>query len=212
MNQWILMTTYQLQESLAAGGWKTVLSKRVFLRREGVPVEIDLTGSPRGGDQLEKTGCRFIELTPADVGPGGIPFLTLSRANKAVRNLRRGWRGFALVCEGMAVGDVWCVTRGKHGDPATHPDLRMLFLQCSEDEAYAFDMFIDPSSRGKNLAVLFHRSLHDILRREGFRKVYGFFWKDNLPALWMHRMLKFREIPSVQVSRFFFLQYSTHKG
>jgi GNAT superfamily N-acetyltransferase len=65
-------------------------------------------------------------------------------------------------------------------------------------------MYISSTYRGKNLAVLLQRSLHQTLKDEGYVKVYGAYYEDNLPALWMHRMLKFKEHPRRKVFRFFF--------
>lgn len=90
--------------------------------------------------------------------------------------------------------------------PILHPDLDMLGIRAKEKEVYAFDMLIDPSFRGKNLAVPIQRSLQLALKAEGYSLVYGFYWQDNIPAMWMHRSLKFRELPKRWVSRFFFIK------
>jgi GNAT superfamily N-acetyltransferase len=82
----------------------------------------------------------------------------------------------------------------------------MLGITCSDKDAYAFDMYISPAHRGENLAGPLQRLLQAKLKEEGWRKVYGYYWDDNLPALWMHRVLKFKELPKRQVSRFLFYQ------
>jgi GNAT superfamily N-acetyltransferase len=92
----------------------------------------------------------------------------------------------------------------ENGANISCPDFKMLDIVCREREAYAFDMFIDPTYRGKNLAVPLQRSLQHTLKSEGYVKVYGAYYEDNLPALWMHRMLKFKEYPKRRVFRFFF--------
>jgi GNAT superfamily N-acetyltransferase len=78
----------------------------------------------------------------------------------------------------------------------------MLGIACGNRDAYAFDMQIAPEFRGKNLAAPLQRALQSTLKAEGIVKVYGYYWDDNLPALWMHRILKFRELPKRRVSRF----------
>lgn len=100
----------------------------------------------------------------------------------------------------------------KDGKHIFHSDLKMLGIACEEGDAYAFDMLIAPKYRGKNLAVPLQKSLQATLKKEGCQRVYGFYWDDNLPALWMHRMLKFKELPKKRISRFFFLVKSKDAG
>jgi hypothetical protein len=126
-----------------------------------------------------------------------------------LRNLRKGWRGFALIEGATVVGDIWCDAVPGPGNIVAHPDLQLLAISCKEKEVYAFDMLIAPQYRGKNFAGPLQRFLHFSLKKDGFRKVYGFYWDDNLPALWMHRILKFKELPKRQMSRFFGYQKAT---
>ncbi len=200
---WILMTYYQIREALAQGGLKNLIRKRVFWRRTATPVEMDLSTLPALRDL--SSDYQFIEVKLEGLRMGEWSFTEPSRCFKAPGNLKKGWRGFALVKDSVVVGDIWCITPGEGGNSATHADLDMLGISCREREAYAFDMFIDPAYRGKNLASLLQRSVQLTLKMEGYEKVYGFYWNDNLPALWMHRMLKFKELPKRRVSRFFFL-------
>lgn len=205
MFRWMLMTYYQVRQALEEGGLRNLIRTRVFRQRLATPVEMDLSTLP-AFRTFEGSDYQFIELTRDELCTGRWSFVEPSRRFKASGNLRKGWRSFILVKGSTVVADIWCITRYKDGNPITHPDLDMLGIHCAEGQAYAFDMFIDPGFRGKNLAVPLQRSLHSLLKTEGCRKVYGFYWDDNRPALWMHRMLKFRELPKRQVSRFFSLQ------
>ncbi len=205
MFEWILMTYYQIPEALAAGGLSNLIRKRVFWQRMAIPGEMDLSTLPAFGD-LEGSDYQFNELKLEGLRAGKWSFTEPSRRFKAPGNLKKGWRGFVLVKGSTVVGDIWRITPREGGNSVTHPDLDMLGISCGEREAYAFDMFIDSAYRGKNLAVPLQRSLHSTLKIEGYEKVYGFYWGDNLPALWMHRMLKFKELPKRRVSHFFFLQ------
>jgi hypothetical protein len=82
----------------------------------------------------------------------------------------------------------------------------MLGITCGDKDAYAFDMQISTAHRGENLAAPFQRALQATLKAEGWHKVCGYYWDDNLPALWMHRILKFKELPKRQVTRFLIYQ------
>lgn len=192
-----------LLESIAEGKLIHLFRQQVFRSRLITPVVMDLTMLDPAQDPLRGTECSFIELDLDQIRAGKYSFAVKSRRYKAFRNIRRGMRGFALVKDGRVLGDLWCLAPREKGRRVQHPDLDMLKIICAEGEAYAQDMLIDPAYRGKNLAVPLLRSLHLELKKEGWRKVYGCFWDDNIPAMWMHRMLKFKELPKCRVSRFF---------
>jgi hypothetical protein len=64
-------------------------------------------------------------------------------------------------------------------------------------------MFIKPEERGNALAApLLTASLYS-LKEKGFVRAYGNYMKGNIPALWMHRLMKYDERPAVSVKRFF---------
>lgn len=203
----IMVTYHQAREAWIMGSLKEVFRPRAFRDRIATPVEMDLsTMMLRPGDFLQQSNYQFVELKMDEIRSGKWSFGVRSRYFKALRNLKSGLRSFALVENSSIVGDVWCASGSRPGDLITHPDLAMLGITCGEKEVYAFDMFIDPRYRGKNFAVPLQRFLHVSLKKEGFLKVYGFYWNDNLPALWMHRMLKYKELPKRRISRFFFLR------
>lgn len=212
MFQAIRIAFLQASEAFAEDGLKHVLRPRVFLNKEVTPAEMDLSTLPSSAALLRDSGYQFVELKLEDLQAEKWRFMVPSRRFKAFRNTKRGWRGFAVVEGNLVIGDVWCITPSGDGLPIVHSDLAMLGITCGEKDVYAFDMQIAPAFRGKNLAVPLQRSLHTVLKAEGFRKVYGAYWNDNRPALWMHRMLKYKELPKRNVSRFFFLQRSRNAG
>lgn len=202
----IKIAFHQVIETFAEDGVKDIFRPRVYWNRRAVPVEMDLLTAnlPLAG-QLNNSEFNFFEITMNDLRAGKWTFAVPSRGLKAVRNLKRGYRGFAAAKDLTVVGDLWCVAPRKDGKRIYHPDLRMLDIVCGAGDAYAFDMLIPSTYRGKNLAVPLQKTLQAALKMEGCRRVYGYYWEDNLPALWMHRMLKFKELPKRRVSRFFFL-------
>ncbi|HMZ06786.1 MAG TPA: hypothetical protein PK078_04140 [Anaerolineales bacterium] len=201
----LLVAWYQTREAFVEGGVKNVLRQRFFWKRKATPVEMELrVVAPSPARFLRDYNYAFVEIREEYLRDGMLYFLPGSRSIKASRNLKKGWRGFALTMHGQVVGDVWCVTPPMEDTLIQHADLEMLGITPRAGEAYAFDMYILPEHRGENLAAPFHRSLHDLLRSEGCNKIYGFYWDDNLPALWMHRIMKFKELPKRQVSRFLF--------
>lgn len=193
-----------IREAIINGRLSDLLRQQIFRKRVATPAEMDLSTIPSDGYTHLDSGYRFLELKQNELYKGIWSFAVPSRRAKALRNLNRGMRGFALVKDSTVIGDLWCVAPIEKGRPVTHPDLDMLGIRCGEGEAYAQDMLIDPQYRGKNLCVAIQRSLQLTLKKEGWGKVYGYYWDDNIPAMWMHRMLKYKELPKRQVSRFFF--------
>lgn len=209
----IKLIYHQVIEASAKGGVRDIFRPRVFRNRVATPVVMELTTSNFPlTDHLKGTSFQFVEIKMKDLQAGRWSFAIPSRGLKALRNLKRGFRDFAIAEDSVVVGDVWCLTPHKVGKPIFHPDLDMLGIICEEMDAYAFDMFIAPVYRGKNLAAPLQKLLQACLKMEGYQKVYGYYWDDNLPALWMHRILRFKELPKRRISRFFFLVKSKDAG
>lgn len=201
----IRLIFYRIREILAEGNLRNHIQTWLFWNRIATPVEMDLTTLPSQINIKLDTEYIFIELKLADLQASKWDFPISSRRVKAMQNLKNGWRNFAIIKDSCVVGDVWCIPYHRELAHHMHPDLKMLGIRCGDGEAYAFDMLIDPTYRGKNLAVPLHRQLHLTLKNEGYRKVYGYYWDDYLPALWMHKVVKYHELPKRQVSRFFFI-------
>jgi hypothetical protein len=181
--------------------------QQVFYKRVAIPVFMDLSKLEVSKDPLHNLDYRFIELKREDIEAGKWPFLVDNRRFAALRHIKQGQRGFALVnIDNVVVGDIWCLTPNNTRAPIEHPDLDMLKITCSGEDVYALDMFIPKNYRGKNLAVPIHRSFELTMKHEGWRNLYAYYWQDNIPSRWMHLMLKFSELPKFQVSRFFFIR------
>lgn len=187
-----------------------LLHQQVFYKRVAVPILVDLSKMEVFKNPFPDQDYRFIELKRDALESGSLRFLLDIRRLDALRNIKRGLRGFALVnADGVVIGDIWCQSPNDKRTPVDHPDLKMLKITCTERDVYALDMFIPSDYRGKKLAVPLHRSMQFALRQEGWQKLYAYYWDDNLASKWTHWMLKCAELPKIQVSRFFFLK-KTH--
>lgn len=201
----------QMKEAMKDGGLKNVYRAQslVVQNRVATPVVMDLSIAGVTMPTLpQDSPFRFMEIKMDEVEAGKWSFALPSRAMKTRINLKCNLRSFAIVEGSTVIGDVWCFINPKAGKIIAHPalkDLEILDIKLSAGEAYSFDMAIAPPYRGKNLATPLQRYLQASLKAEGCQKVYGYYWDDNIPALWMHRMLKFKELPKRRVSRFFFL-------
>jgi len=203
---------YRIREELSRGNLWNFFHTQVFINRIATPVEMALTSSPTSTSYRQDSEYNYIELKYSDLSTNIFQYANHSRRYKALQNFKKGWRCISVCIDSMVVGDVWCSPFREGYAYHRPPDLKMLGIQCVAGEAYAFDMLIDPAYRGKNLAVPLHRYLHLTLKNEGYRKVYGYYWDDNIPAMWMHRMIKFHELPKRRVSRFFLLIHARDLG
>jgi hypothetical protein len=180
------------------------LREAVFFARVVIPGSIDLTTLKDQQDPFHNSDYQFIELTFEDLNAGKLTFSVPTRQIKAMRKINRGWRGFALIVNSTVVGDMWCITPQEKNTPIRFPDLDVLGITFTDGDAYAADMYIDPSYRGKKLALPFYLSTELKLKREGWRRVYACYYENNLSAKWLHWSLKFNELPKFRESRFFF--------
>jgi GNAT superfamily N-acetyltransferase len=201
------MIFHMIWESLTQGKLMDILQDQIWNRKVAIPVEMDLTKLSSQTDLFKGLeDSYFTELKLEKLQGRDWSFTLPSRRYKAIRNLKRGLRGFGLIKDSKVVGDIWCIAPTEANKPVHHPELDMLGIHAKENEVYAFDMLIDPDYRGKNLAVPIQRALQLALKAEGYPLIYGFYWQDNIPAMWMHRSLKFRELPKRWVSRFFLIK------
>lgn len=199
-----------IREAYLNGELQNLFHEQAFMQRIVVPVVKDLTTFTQQPDPLQNSGYRFVELKPDELRTGKWNFSVHSRYFKALRNIKKGMRGFALVKDTTVVGDLWCIAPSGQEIPIDHPDLRMLGITCKKGDAYAMDMLIDPAYRKYKLAAPTLLSLQLTLKQEGWHRLYAYYYEDNIPSKWMHWMLKFTELPKLRVSRFFFF-IKTHK-
>ena len=200
----------QTVEALAEGGVKNVFRAhpQVYQNRLATPVVMELaTSNITLPPPPQNTTFQFIEIKMEDMQAGKWTFAVPSRGIKTLLNLKTGFRSFAVAEATKVIGDIWCFIPPEPGKVISHPELSMmkiLGITLNKGDVYAFDMVIDPAYRGKNLATPLQRFLQARMKMEGYQNVYGYYWDDNIPALWMHRMLKFKELPKKSISRFFF--------
>ena len=189
------------------------LRSRVYINKIAVPVVKDLSTLSPVKDSLEQAGVELVEITSESLSMNSTTGQRLiysddQRMKTAIDYLEKGYRGVALVSGDEVSGDIWYVSPGNHGSNALHPDLKWLRLECRDSDVYAFDMYLYPGKRGKNLGnMLQNGALHEI-RKHGYARVFGYYWAENIPALWVHRTLHWQELQKLKVSRFLGLQYS----
>lgn len=151
-----------------------------------------------------------------DLGPENFYLLDLhyplrSRREKVERCFRLGYRSFAMVRNGVVIGDLWYVTRATSRSSQLHPHLQWFGIDLGEQEVYMFDMHVDTKERGNSLTTWFLTSVLFQLRDNGFDKSYGYFAAKNVPALWVHRLIGYEEKSHFMVQRFLLFETARAK-
>ena len=170
---------------------------------EGIVVEKDLSDLGETDATPSPPPADLVEVSVQ--GESGAYFSGLKRKRgplsgaRARRYLRRGFSGVAAVRDGQVVGDVWAVTRSSTRLSFVHDDLKRFGIRLAEDEAYVFDMHIEPEHRGLALSTSLLQAAWRGLRARGVVKAKGYYAVGDLPALWMHRVLGCREVGRVKL-------------
>jgi hypothetical protein len=137
-------------------------------------------------------------------------FPVRNRFLKAAHYLDKGYRGFALVNGNEVIGDIWYAAAPAAENGTIPPDVKWLGIRCKDCYAYTFDMYVNPAKRGGAMAALLQLGALHELKKMGFDRAFGYFWSNNIPALWIHRTLKWSEHARIKMTRFFFIKFVSH--
>lgn len=199
---------FEFIEHFRAGEFWSLLGKRIYFGKTVMPVEMDLEDLPGQQEPLRGTPFQIISLSREQLDEG-LRFFSKSRHLKAKYYLRHGFRGYGLIKGSLVVGYIWFACPASLEEKIRHPDLKWLRIENEAGAAYAFDMHIAPEYRGHGLSTAFQKAALYVLKKDGLGKVYGFYWTDFIPSLWMHRLLKWKELGKKRVWRFFFMRGSS---
>ncbi len=188
-----------LAEKAKSDGFFKSFSQAVYHRQKAVPAFRDLATMKPERHPLSEFGCTLIEISREDPGPP-LEYALKSRKMKVPINFAGGFRSFVMIRENKVVGDIWYVP-GSADNPRPCDDLELLGIDIKPDEVYAFDMFVPQEARGKDLTTTFMGSVLRRLRDMGYTKAYGYYMADNVPALWIHRLIGYKEMPVVEFRR-----------
>jgi Acetyltransferase (GNAT) family. len=212
MFETIAIKTLQFIEEAKQSGVRNAFGKSFFTNAEIVPVVKELENAQLSIEVLNKQNIILVELTRNDLAHFNYSYRFKSRSLKAKRNVKKGFKAFALVSNNVVIGDIWYITWESTRHPHLHDDIELLFLNPGEKDVYMFDMFLDPLQRGNNIALLLMKNALHKLAEKGYKKIFGFFEAKNIPALWVHRSLKFKELDRVFFSRYFLKRSSRKIG
>ena len=199
----LLYMTMFIERAKEDGFFKT-LSRALYSSQEAVPAYCDLDDMNAGIHSLEQLGCEIRRISnPLDVR--GIPYSLKSRQLKVGINMRKGYHSIILLKDNCVIGDIWFTYRSG-ADLRPHADLKLLDIDLQPHEAYAFDLYVARQERGKDLATSFMRRALGKIREMGISRVYGFYMAKNIPALWIHRLIGYKELPKRRIRNILFLR------
>jgi GNAT superfamily N-acetyltransferase len=204
----ILVPAYQTIEKFRTVGLDSVIRELFYYNREAVKVKKNLKDFNLPIALCAGPDSHYIDITSGELELNGLYFRNKSRHLKASLYLKRNYRGFGLVQGSEIVADLWYCSPMFSAEFADHKDLKWLGLTLGSKDVYGFDMFLIPEKRGHNNSVNLMGSWLLRLRDQGVESVFGYYWLDNIPALWVHRVLGWQELGRVKMSRFFSIRTS----
>jgi GNAT superfamily N-acetyltransferase len=178
------------------------VAKCIMTNQVVVPVYNTLASLKQAAKTDATSSLEFLVINKDNVASVAPMVKTPSRRLKVQHLTQSGFYAYAVVSNGEIIGDIWCATpRGVKMNPI-HPDLPWLGITGGNNDAYMFDMYVIPDSRGKVITSFLLGSALSNLKEQGFDKVYGFYEKNNLPALWTHRLFGYSELGKRKSVRF----------
>ena len=201
----LIIRLLRIWDSIKTDGMVFFLHERIWINRKAVIIEKDLCGINKSKSFLQNSNMRFDEITKDKMNDKRYQFAVKNRYLKALQYLNEGYCGHVLVKGNVVIGDVWHSATIKGGKLSVHPDIQRFGIESSKDYAYSFDQFVVPTERGNKVAAaLLDGQVHS-LNDKGYSKVLGYYWADNLPAVWNARVMnKFKELRTLRVYRFIF--------
>ncbi len=194
---------FQFVEHSRQQGFWSACKNTLYKYEEMVPTAMDLD-SVKPAPAFDNEDLSILELGPENFFSCQLDYPLKSRFERARVYFPRGYRTFVLVeKERHVIGDMWYVSRESAQSPDVHPHVKWFGLDFGDRDIYGFDLQINADQRGGGLATAFHSRVLEMLRERGFRRAYGCYVAGNLPALWMHRLIGYRELPRCIVRRYF---------
>jgi len=202
MFEYLAMRLFHVTETVKMNGLRSLLNEVIYTKRIAVPVEMDLSGFKPSLKWPNDNSFKCIEINHEVLDQSDYSYKFKNRKLKASRNIKKGLCGYGLLRNDEVIADLWYSSPTISPGSPEHKDLIWLGIAPRENYAYAFDMFLVPEMRGQNIATCFQGSFLLYLRDHGIDWAYGYYWADNLQALWVHRLLKWKELGKLKVSRF----------
>ena len=199
----ISMRLLQIVELYEFNGLKTLLNEIFYRKRCAIAVE-KYMGDLEPFKGKTPDDVRVVSVNSKTDKNIFLKYTVKHRKLKCESYLESGYNAFVLKRADHVLGDIWYATKTDSSREFIHPDMEWLNLVARPKDVYMFDMFLNPNERGNGMAAYLQHNALLLLKQGGFEKAYGFFMTDNIPALWVHRLLKWEEIKKVHTKRFIY--------
>lgn len=162
--------------------------------REFILMEVDLAQPKAQPSAAERARCTFtIRDLVDDDYPGIIDMLRTSepwRIDAMAERKARRTPGIVAYEDGKVVAYMFYETSAP--DRPVHPDFDWLDMKLGPDELYTFDAFIPVALRGRG--IMLYKLSYELFLARGYKKVRGYCYVSEKPAIWSYRVLGWREL------------------
>ncbi len=201
----LIIKVNQFIERLKSDGVKGVIKETIFLNRKAVTFEKDLSDF-KADVKLTKDSNIEIKKISNSNSKIEYKFPNKSRYLKTLNNIKKGYETFVLIRNEEIIGDCWFATSLEADKKMLHHDLDLFGIKPVQKSAYMFDMYVKPEERGTEVTNSILKYAYNDFSKRGITKVYTYVMADNTPAIWMVRMLGFKELKKLSMQRFLFLR------
>lgn len=210
MLPYLLNRYHQFREYWRNKGFFSAVCRSLYKEEEVVPVEKNLITLEKIKPKNLEEGWQIIDFLEQGDLNKNFEYSLPSRRESGQFYLQCGYRGVGMIHDGKLLGDVWYVSGAVYSKKKQHPHVKKFGFNLAPDDVYMFDMYVAAEQRKGGIATYFLSSVLQHLHNSGFKRAYGYFSLNNKPALWVHRILGYNELPHVFIKRILF--YETIKA
>jgi len=200
------MRFVQFYEECKTRGLRSTVHDMIYLNRDAIILEKELSFPLTKSRSIPELSLSLIEISLQNFNKYKLTYSMKNRYLKTLHYFDKGYKAFAIIRNNEVIGDLWYTTSSNSKQSFIHPDLKWLNIDLGEKDVYTFDIYIKQEERGNRISITFWTFVCNALQRKGFEKVCGYVWADNIPALWLYRMLRWKELKRVKMWRFLFLR------
>lgn len=184
-------------------GLKSAFNQAIYLNDEFIVVERDLSKPPP--TFRRNFDLRIVTLEKRNLDEvKNYKFARKVRELKCLSYLKKGYNVFLGVQNTTVIAEQYWISTEQIKANTIHPDLKWMKREIQDNEIFAFELFTSPDYRGTPATNIFLSSYFKELVRLGYAKIFGFFPRNNIPSMWLHRMFSFEETNRVKAHRFLF--------
>jgi GNAT superfamily N-acetyltransferase len=158
---------------------RDIARSQLYAKTDEIILRKELDGdepTANGAIRLEEAGAHHLPLL-ADFNRRQC---NTSRTDRFAAGLADGRRALLGFRDDELIGYFWW-----HDATVDGCYLSRFGVDLAADEVYGYDLFIAPEHRGRGTPVQFVAGVEAELARRGYRRLYGFVDRANVPARWL---------------------------